>query len=503
MVVRELITLLGFKVDDSKLKSYENSIRAVTKTAAIAGTAILGIGGFAIKMAGDLEQAEVGFEVFLGSADKAKKMVKDLHEMADKTPYESKDLIAATEEMLNFGIAGKDILPTLSTLGDISMGNAEKLKGMTLAFSQMSSTGRLQGQDLEQMINAGFNPLLQMAAGNDWDNVNPAKMAALRKQMEQGQISAEMVKKAFKDATSEGGHFYMMMDKMGKTFQGRWSTFKDAIHNIGTEIGTRLLPYGKDILEVFTDFFGAHRELIIKSFVKLFTAVAYAIGYLIVGLRMVVHYFGGLDNIAKNVWGTLKIIGGIIWWIITALWSWKAVIGFVAAGLIALRIHAMALVAVGMISKLITFVRLWADLPKIMYAITAAMRANPIGAIITAATALAFIIYEIYKHWDAIVQTIKEAWAWTMKITGIGGNPEEDRKAAAEQIKAQSAGKKAGVVNSNKSNSAVINNVTVNAELPPGTSKDHAEILKKVVNDHVDEKLQSAYRQTKGANPKG
>ena len=39
------------------------------------------------------------------------------------------------------------------------MGNNEKFSSMTLAFAQMSAAGRLMGQDLNQMINAGFNPL--------------------------------------------------------------------------------------------------------------------------------------------------------------------------------------------------------------------------------------------------------------------------------------------------------------------------------------------------------
>jgi tape measure domain-containing protein len=43
------------------------------------------------------------------------------------------------------------------------MGNKEWFNAMSLAFAQMYTTGKLQGQDLLQMINAGFNPLIAIS----------------------------------------------------------------------------------------------------------------------------------------------------------------------------------------------------------------------------------------------------------------------------------------------------------------------------------------------------
>lgn len=41
----------------------------------------------------------------------------------------------------------------MKMLGNVAMGDKEKLSSLTLAFSQISAAGKLQGQDLLQLIN--------------------------------------------------------------------------------------------------------------------------------------------------------------------------------------------------------------------------------------------------------------------------------------------------------------------------------------------------------------
>ena len=86
-------------------------------------------------------------------------MFKDIREFAVNTPMMLKDLASGAQTMLAFNIEAEKVMPMLRAIGDISMGDAQKFNSLTLAFSQMSATGKLMGQDLLQMINAGFNPL--------------------------------------------------------------------------------------------------------------------------------------------------------------------------------------------------------------------------------------------------------------------------------------------------------------------------------------------------------
>ena len=126
---------------------------AFSSIAALAGGATLPqVGKSALKASSDFEQANVQFGVMLGSAEKAGKLVNELQQMANVTPFETQDLLDASKVLLNFGTDLQEVLPDLQMLGDIAGGNREKMRSMTLAFAQMSSAGRLMGQDLLQMI---------------------------------------------------------------------------------------------------------------------------------------------------------------------------------------------------------------------------------------------------------------------------------------------------------------------------------------------------------------
>lgn len=225
------------------------------------GATLLNVGKSALKASSDFEQAGVSFGVMLGSAEKAEKLVNKLQNMANVTPFETQDLLDASKTLLNFNIAVEDVLPDLQMLGDISGGDANKMRSLTLAFAQMSSAGRLMGQDLLQMINAGFNPLQEISAKTG------KSMAVLKKEMEEGKISVEMVQQAFRDATSEGGRFYGMMDKQSQTLQGTLSTMSDAYTLMTRSISDLALPAIKEqvtqttkLIEKTTEHINALRE---------------------------------------------------------------------------------------------------------------------------------------------------------------------------------------------------------------------------------------------------
>jgi tape measure domain-containing protein len=197
---------------------------------------MLFLGKQAVTLAADLEQTQVGFEVMLGSAEKANKMIADIRQFAKVTPFETTDLVKASETMLGFGIAGEKIMPTLKMLGDVSRGNAEKLRLVSLAYSQIQAAGRLMGQDLLQLINAGFNPLQEISQKTG------KSMAQLKKEMEAGKISASMVTEAFISATSAGGRFFGMMERQSQTFHGMVSTLRDEWNEGLIDLGQRILP---------------------------------------------------------------------------------------------------------------------------------------------------------------------------------------------------------------------------------------------------------------------
>ena len=208
-----------------------------------------------LTMGMDMEQTRAKFEVLLGSLEKGNKMIADINQMANITPFENMDLIKSSELLLAFGVDANRIMPILNMLGDVAMGDKNKLSGLTLAFAQMSTAGRLMGQDLLQMVNVGFNPLTEISKKTG------KSMLELRKEMEAGRISSQMVEDAFRTATSEGGKFYQMMDKMSQTGQGKLSTF---LGDLGSKLRTLAEKFNPIIVKVMD--FGI---MVVKNFEKI------------------------------------------------------------------------------------------------------------------------------------------------------------------------------------------------------------------------------------------
>lgn len=174
----------------------------------------------------EVENLIISFETLLGSKDKATQFFSELSEYAVNTPLMLNDLAGGAQTMLAFNIEAEKVIPTLKQIGDISMGDRDRFNSLVLAFSQMSATGKLMGQDLLQMINAGFNPLATISEKTG------KSIGQLKDEMSAGAISSEMVAQAFADATAEGGKFHGMLDKQSKGLKGQISNLEGAIDNM-------------------------------------------------------------------------------------------------------------------------------------------------------------------------------------------------------------------------------------------------------------------------------
>ena len=205
-------------------------------------SAIRYVGGMirdALKKAFDAEYALTNFKTMLGSLDAAKQHVAELKQFAAQTPLTFGDLSQASKTLLAFGADVKTVMPSLKMLGDISLGNAEKMQSLSLAFGKVSSEGKLTGVTLKQMIIAGFNPLQEIA------DKTGASMDALKDQMEKGELSFNLVKSAMESATSEGGRFHNAMKEASQTGAGLFSTMEDNWNMTVTKFGGAFLEAAK------------------------------------------------------------------------------------------------------------------------------------------------------------------------------------------------------------------------------------------------------------------
>lgn len=201
--------------------------------AMLGGAQVLkGFVGQMVAIRGQFQDMETSIRTLVGE-DMTAKLMPQIKEMAKVSPLTMTDIVGAEKMMLGFNIAADKTIGYLKALSDVSMGNSQKFNSLTLAFSQMSAAGKLMGQDLNQMINAGFNPLQEIA------KTTGKSIAQLKEEMSKGKVSAEMVQQAFISATSEGGKYYKMSENASKTITGQISMMEDAIDAAFNEMGTK------------------------------------------------------------------------------------------------------------------------------------------------------------------------------------------------------------------------------------------------------------------------
>lgn len=221
---------------DGVSKSISSAFSSMGMALTTAGitAAIIGIGKASLTTAAELEQISVSFRVFTGSVETADKMLAQLKEQALNSPMQFQDITKGAQTLLQYGLNAQQVIPITKMLGDISGGNSDKFQRLSLAFGQVTASGRLMGQEARQMINAGFNPLKAIS-----DSTGQS-MATLTQKMHDGQISVQDVAMAFLSATSEGGQFFGMADEQAKTLGGLFNKLSESVTFALSDIGESL-----------------------------------------------------------------------------------------------------------------------------------------------------------------------------------------------------------------------------------------------------------------------
>jgi tape measure domain-containing protein len=244
---------------DKTLKGVKTSLGSIGSVAGSVTTALAGmgtvsaaaLGAFVVtssKAASKVEDLALQFEVLTGSAKISKDLLAAFRKEEEKSALSLEDYGNAAKTLLAFGTSADQVLPSLKTLADVSMGNSERFGSLALAFAQTSAAGRLMGQEVLQFVNAGFNPLQQISIKTG------ESMAQLKKRMEEGKVSVAEVKQAFIDATSEGGRFYKAIDKGSTTTSAKLNQLDAAVTRLQAAFGTGFNEGLKDALDASSNF---------------------------------------------------------------------------------------------------------------------------------------------------------------------------------------------------------------------------------------------------------
>ena len=209
-------------LSDKLKKGLSNAAKVATGVLTTVASGVVALGKIGLEYNAQIESYTTDFEVMMGDAEAAARKVEELKEMGAKTPFELGDLASATKTLLAFNVSADDSTGVLQQLGDISLGNVQKLESLTRAYGKMNASQKVTLEDINMMIDAGFNPLLLVA-----ENTGET-MEEVYDRISKGGVAFEEISGAINQATSEGGQFYEGMDKASQTTQGLISTLKDA-----------------------------------------------------------------------------------------------------------------------------------------------------------------------------------------------------------------------------------------------------------------------------------
>lgn len=299
---------------------------------------LAGLATFGIKSNMTMQDLQTSFKVMLGSEKEAVDLTKKLNDMGAATPFESTQLAEYTKKLINFGFSTKEALPLMSRLGDVSLGDAQKMETLTDSMAKCKGATVLQGEEANRLIDSGFNPLMEISKKTG------ESMLDVKKRMSAGKVTYAEVEAALVSVTDKGGKFYKGMDEGSKTMSGQLSTLKDNFGALAREFTKPVFDKLQAILpKVITFVSGLATKFQalsspVKTAILAVAGIAAAIGPILVvagGLTMaiggIVSAVGTISTalaaVSAPALGTVAAIAAVV----AAVVAIGAVIGYVLA----------------------------------------------------------------------------------------------------------------------------------------------------------------------------
>ena len=268
---------------------------------------IVAVAGSAIKASADFERLEQSLSILNRSAEKGSKIFEDLKNLSAGTPFQLQDLAKAQQTLQGFDMTAEDATESIKMIGDVSAVTGGDLQSIATAFGQSSAEGVLMSKDIRQLVNQGV-PALSMLA----DTMGVAK-DEIFDLASQGEISFDILQRAFRQATSEGGQFADGMKKQSQTLHGLFSTLRDDVTRSLAEIGESLVENFdlKQAIKNLSDFVQSSAEywnnlsLNAQMNISKVAGVLAISGPLMIGLGAVTSAVGTLTKAFKTLTATM------------------------------------------------------------------------------------------------------------------------------------------------------------------------------------------------------
>lgn len=202
----------------------------------------------------EMEQYTTSLEVMLGSASKASAMIEKMRDFAAKTPLTLENVISGGSLLMSYGVDESNLIDTMTKLGDLARGNAEKMDRITLAYGQMLAKGKVTGEELMQMAEAGVPLQTALAESIGVTGEEFSKMVSA------GKVGIDDLNKAITGLTTGNGKFAGMMEKQSQTMHGMLSTLLDNLSEFMRKMGEGAFGEVKSALQEASDLLAEWEE---------------------------------------------------------------------------------------------------------------------------------------------------------------------------------------------------------------------------------------------------
>ncbi len=209
----------------TKKKSSQANMSLAKTTESLAGsiktlgaTAIAGAAIGMVKLAMEQERVNKEFQILVGNVEQGNKLFDDLNQLANQTPLDNFDLFPVARSLLAFGTSADDVTEKLTVLGNLALGDAEKMGRLADAYGKVQVKGKATLEELNRFAEAGV-PIFEQLATN-----MGVTREELFKMVSQGKVRFNELDKALSDLTEEGSRFHNMMEEIANTGAGKLST---------------------------------------------------------------------------------------------------------------------------------------------------------------------------------------------------------------------------------------------------------------------------------------
>lgn len=358
--------------------------------------AVSGVQDFVSKLysvRGEFQQLEISFKTMLGSGEQANELLAQLAQTAASTPFDLQGIASSAKNMLAYGFAADQVNETIVRLGNVAAGLSQPLGDIVYLYGSLRASGRVTNIDIRQFANRGI-PIYEELA-----KVLGKSVSEINSLVSAGKVGFSDIEQAFQNMTNKGGKFYNLMQAQSESLTGQISNLQDNIDMMFNELGKA-------------------SEGVLSSGVK-------AVSYLVENYEKIGKVIAGLI-VTYGVYRTAVITNIAL----TKGWTAATQADTIARGLNALSIKSLTAAT---------------------NRLTAAMLANPYGAIAVALTAVIAAMWafsdstsaaeraqkdfnEEKKRAEEQEQKHKEAVEALLNVVRDEASATADRQSALEQL---------------------------------------------------------------------